>query len=49
VRLRDGADTFGTPVGGAIYSFGEDPSGKIYVLLGTGTILRVTALYVPIG
>jgi glucose/arabinose dehydrogenase len=49
VRVRDGGDTFATPAGGSIYSFGEDHRGTLYVLRGDGTILRITGLLEPIG
>ena len=49
IRVRNGGDTFATPAGGSIYSFGEDHLGTLYVLRGDGTILRITGLLLPIG
>lgn len=49
VRVRDGAGSFSTPTGAAIYSFGEDLLGRVYVLLGNGRVLRISGALIPIG
>lgn len=36
-------------VGSSIYSFGEDLTGELYVLLGNGRVLRLTMVSHPIG
>ncbi|HVX87654.1 MAG TPA: PQQ-dependent sugar dehydrogenase [Gemmatimonadales bacterium] len=49
VRAREGGSTITTPTGGQIFSFGEDANGELYVLLGSGVILRIADLFRPIG
>ncbi len=49
IRIRDGGNTFVTATVGSIYSFGEDGAGRLYVLLGDGTILRISGLLLPVG
>lgn len=49
VRVRDGGGGFSTSVGSAIYSFGEDLLGRVYVLLGDGHILRLSGALIPVG
>lgn len=49
VRVREGGGGFSTSVGAAIYSFGEDLLGRVYVLLGDGRVLRITGALRPVG
>jgi hypothetical protein len=49
IRVRDGGSTFTTSTGSSIYSFGEDLQGRLYVLLGSGRVLRLTGVLFPIG
>ena len=49
VRVPEGGGGFSTPTGGAIYSFGEDLIGRLYVLLGNGQVLRISDVLRPIG
>lgn len=49
IRVRNGGDTFSIPSGSSIYSFGEDLRGRLYVLLGNGQVLRLSAVLLPIG
>jgi glucose/arabinose dehydrogenase len=47
VRVREGAEEFATTTGGTILSFGEDLAGRVYVLLGSGEVKRLTGLTFP--
>jgi glucose/arabinose dehydrogenase len=44
VRVRTGGEEFVTATSSTILSFGEDLAGRVYVLLGNGTVQRVATL-----
>ncbi|HEX7918444.1 MAG TPA: PQQ-dependent sugar dehydrogenase, partial [Gemmatimonadales bacterium] len=49
VRVWNVGAYIATPIGSSIYSFGEDLSGRLYVLTGEGAVLRLSGALIPIG